>query len=112
MTNIKRRIASFVAAFAMVGTVTIPSVAKYVTNDTAIVADAATNKKIPFWGGIKGNTNIRLNPSTNSAIVASIATATKKKSVYFTKKSKDNKGHYWYYSLYDHGWVRDDRINY
>ena len=110
MTNIKRRIASFVAAFAMVGAVTIPSVAKYVTNDTAIVADAATNKSVPFWGDIKANTNIRRNPSTNSAIVASVGARTRGKSIYFTKKSKDNQGHYWYFSKYDNGWVRDDRI--
>ena len=38
MSNIKRRIASFVASFAMLGTVTVPSIAEYVSNDTVAVA--------------------------------------------------------------------------
>ena len=41
MSNIKKRISSFVAAFAMLGTVTVPSIAEYVSNDTvAVAADA------------------------------------------------------------------------
>jgi hypothetical protein len=112
MANIKRRIASFVAAFAMVGAVTIPSVAKYVSNDLAIVADATINKKVPFWGGVKERTYFRLNPSIHSKVVSTVVRWGKKKSVYFIKKSKDNQGHYWYYSKYDKGWVRDDRIIY
>jgi hypothetical protein len=110
MTNIKRRIASFVAAFAMVGVVAVPSVANFVTSDTAIVAEAAAKKSVPFRGDLKPNTNIRRNPSINSAIVASISAGTTGNAVYFTKKSKDNKGYNWYYSKYDKGWVREDRI--
>ena len=112
MTNVKRRIASFVAAFAMMGAVTVPSVAKYVVNDTAIVAEAAVNKKVPFRGDLKANTNIRLNPSIKSKVVASVKNRTYGKKVYFTNRSKDNQGHFWYYSKYDAGWVRDDRIYY
>ena len=111
MTNIKRRIASFVAAFAMVGAVTIPSVAKYVTNDTAIVADAGTlhQEKVNFWVNIWGNTNFRQSPTTSSRVVASIKNTTKGKPCHLTYVAATTNGT-WYYSQYDHGWVRYDRI--
>ncbi|MBR5683008.1 MAG: hypothetical protein IKW96_06985 [Ruminococcus sp.] len=116
MTNIKRRIASFVAAFAMVGAVTVPSVAKYVVNDTAIVAEAAVVAKVATvkcdkWVDIKGNTNFRAEPNTKSKVVASIAKDTKGKPVHLISRTKKKQGnYYWYYSEFDKGWVRSDRI--
>lgn len=112
MTNVKRRIASFVAAFAMMGAVTVPSVAKYVVNDTAIVAEAAVATiKVDRWVDIKKNTNFRAKPSTSSDVVASIKNATKNRPVHLIKRTKNKQGgYYWYYSQYDKGWVRSDRI--
>ena len=109
MTNIKRKVASFVAAFAMVGVVTVPSAAKYVTDSTAIVAYAAA-KSVPFRADINGNTGIYRYPSTGSLLVASVASRTRNKAVYFISRSRDNRGYYWYFSKYDNGWVREDRI--
>ncbi len=112
MTNIKRRIASFVAAFAMVGVVAVPSVANFVTSDTAIVAEAAVaTVKCDRKVDLKGNTNIRKSPSTTAKIVASIAEDTTGKPVHLIKRTKNKQGgYYWYYSEYDKGWVRSDRI--
>jgi hypothetical protein len=109
MTNIKRKVASFVAAFAMIGAVTVPSVAKYVTDDTAIVAYAAA-KSVPFKADIKANTCIYRFPSTSSMVVASVSSRTRNKAVYFISRTRDNKGYYWYFSKYDNGWIREDRI--
>lgn len=108
MTNIKRRIASFVAAFAMVGAVTIPSVAKYVSNDTAIVAEAAYYEgSVNFRVDVKAGTRFRQGPSTSSRVVASVASRTYGKKVYLTRVAATSAGT-WYYSKYDKGWVRSD----
>lgn len=109
MTNIKRRVASFIAAFAMVGAVTVPSVAKYVTDGTGIVAYAAA-KSVPFRADVRGGTGIYRYPSMGSLRIASVKSRTYNKCVYFIDKRRDNGGYYWYLSKNDNGWIREDYI--
>lgn len=113
MTSIKRRISAFVAAFAMMGTVTIPSAAKYVTNESAITASAASDDSIQGFitpcylrADVKANTKFRAEPRDNAKVVASVKKRTYNKKVYLTWIAVTDKGG-WYYSQYDHGWVRN-----
>lgn len=92
MTSIKRRISAFVAAFAMMGAVTVPAAAKYVTNETAITASAASEgavgEKFGFSNGplrvdVKANTKFKAEPFESSKTVASVKKATTGKKVCF-----------------------------
>ena len=107
MTNIKRRIASFVAAFAMVGVVGVPTVAEKLSADNAITASAAW--RVNCWGDVKANTVFRQSASTNSPVVASVGSRTYNKTVHLTRVAATRSG-IWYYSQYDKGWVHSNRI--
>ena len=110
MTNIKRRIASFVAAFAMVGVVGVPTVAEKLSADNAITASAAyIEGKVDFWVDVKANTVFRQSSSTNSPVVASVGSRTYNKTVHLTRVAATRSG-IWYYSQYDKGWVHSNRI--
>ena len=108
MTNIKRRIASFVAAFAMIGVVGVPTVAEKLSADNAITA-SAHEENVNFWVDVKAGTRFRKSPSTSAKVVASVANRTYNKTVHLTRVSATSNGT-WYYSQYDKGWVRLDCI--
>ena len=119
MTSIKRRISAFVAAFAMMGAVTVPATAKYVTNETAI--EAATASIVvtgeiyhfdasPRRHDVKANTKFKAEPNDNSETVASVKKATTGSKVSFIKCFISEEGKIWYYSKYDKGWVNKDNI--
>jgi len=124
MTNIKRRISAFAAAFAMIGAVTVPATAKYVTNESAV--NVAFAEYIPFGSytinyraDVKANTKFRESPSNSSKVVASVKKRTYGKKVHFDKVvyysfRADSEYRYlngtWYYSKYDKGWVNANDI--
>lgn len=124
MTNLKRRFSALIAACAMIGTVTVPSVAKYVTDGTAITASAG--EYIPYCSyntnlraDVKANTKFRETPSNTSKVVASVKKRTYGKKVYFDKvvcynfRSDSGLSYLngvWYYSKYDKGWVNSNDI--
>ena len=119
MTSIKRRISAFVAAFAMMVSVTVPATAKYVTNETAIAASAASGvvkyelydfHRKPLKLDVKANTKFKAEPNESSETVASVKKATTGKKVCFTKCYISEEGIIWYYSKYDKGWVNRDNI--
>lgn len=115
MTIIKRRISAFVAAFAMVGAVTVPSSAKYVINETAITASAASEYEIydfsddPVRVDVKAKTKFKAEPFESSKTVASVKKETTGRKVYLTKGTITEDG-IWYYSKYDKGWIKRDCI--
>ena len=118
MTSIKRRITAFVAAFAMMGAVTVPATAKYVTNETATSASAASKvvsgevyhfDKKSISHDVKANTKFKAEPNGSSKTVASVKKATTGKKVCFIKCCIKDDG-IWYYSKYDKGWVNFDNI--
>lgn len=113
MTNIKRRISAFAAALAMAGAVTVPSAAKYVTNESAITASAASDDyTIGFMvpcnirADVKAKTKFREEPCNSGKVVASVSKRTYGQKVYLTWVAATDEG-IWYYSKYDHGWVRN-----
>jgi len=113
MTNFKRRISAFVTAFAIMGSVTVPATAKYVTNEKAITASAAMDEDellcvLPCYqrADVKAKTKFRKEPSENSKVVASVSKRTYGQKVYLTSCAFTVDG-VWYYSMYDHGWVRN-----
>ena len=118
MTSIKRRISAFAAAFAMMGAVTVPATAKYVTNEAA-TAVSATSKVVsgevyhfdesPFRHDVKANTKFKAEPNESSETVASVKKATTGEKVCITKCALTDEGA-WYYSKYDNGWVKRDHI--
>lgn len=119
MTSIKRRISAFVAAFAMMGAVTVPATAKYVTNETAITASAASVvvakeqyhlDEGPLRRDVKANTKFKAEPDESSKTVASVKKATTGNKVYLTKCYITEEGIIWYYSKYDKGWVKRDNV--
>jgi len=118
MTSIKRRISAFVAAFAMMGAVTVPATAKYVTNETAI--EAATASIVvtgeiyhfdasPRRHDVKANTKFKAGPSESSETIASVKKATTGEKVRLTECVLNNEGA-WYYSKYDNGWVKREQL--
>ena len=110
MTNIKRRIASFVVAFAMVGVVGVPTVAEKISADNAITASAAYHEEaVNFWVDVKAGTRFRKTPSTSATVVASVGSRTYNRPVHLTRVAATSNGT-WYYSQYDKGWVRLDCI--
>ncbi|WP_295078980.1 hypothetical protein [Ruminococcus sp.] len=118
MTNIKRRISAFVAAFAMMGAVIVPATARYVTNETVIAAAAASKvvtgevyhcDESPLKRDVMANTKFKAEPHESSKTIASVKKATTGKKVYLTKCCINNEG-IWYYSKYDKGWVKRDSI--
>ena len=115
MTSIKRRISAFVAAFAMMGAVTVPAAAKYVTNETAVTASAASEYRIydfsndPVRVDVKANTKFKAEPFESSKTVASVKKETTGRKVYLTKGTI-NEDVIWYYSKYDKGWIKRDCI--
>lgn len=124
MTNLKRRLSALLAACAMICTVTVPSVAKYVTDKSAFTASAG--EYIPYCSyntslraDVKANTKFRETPSNTSKVVASVKKRTYGKKVYFEKVvcynfRADSGLSYlngvWYYSKYDKGWVNSNDI--
>ncbi len=124
MTSIKRRISAFLAAFAMIGSVTVPSIANYVTNESAITASAGEYLpyccyNISYKADVKANTKFRQSPYKNSKVVASVKNRTYGKKVHFEKVVCYNfpaNSEYsylngtWYYSKYDKGWVNSSDI--
>jgi hypothetical protein len=122
MTSIKRRISAFVAAFALMGAVTVPVTAKYVTNETAITASAASEEsevfrceryhltEPPIRLDVKANTKFKAEPNESSENVASVKKATTGKKVYFTECYISVEGIIWLYSKYDKGWVNIDDV--
>ena len=118
MTSIKRRISAFAAAFAMMGAVTVPATAKYVTNETATSASAASKvvsgevyhfDESPLRHDVKANTKFKAEPNESSETVASVKKATTGNKVCFIKCCIKDNG-IWYYSKYDKGWVNLDNI--
>ena len=118
MTSIKRRITAFVAAFAMMGAVTVPATAKYVLNESANKVSAEYipfgNYTINYKADVKANTKFRESPSKSSKVVASVKNRTYGKKVHFERCyyinfPKNSEYSYmnceWYYSKYDKGWV-------
>ena len=89
MTNIKRRVSAFIAAFAMMGAVTVPASAKYVTNESAVTASAeyipCCCYDISYRADVKAGTKFRESPSKNAKVVASVKKRTYGKKVYFEK---------------------------
>ncbi|WP_295078983.1 hypothetical protein [Ruminococcus sp.] len=123
MTNIKRRISAFVAAFAMMGAVIVPATAKYMINESATEVSAEYipfgNYSINYRADVKANTKFRESPSKNSKVVASVKKRTYGKKVHFERVVyynfyKDSEYSYlngtWYYSKYDKGWVNSNDI--
>ncbi|EWM52657.1 hypothetical protein [Ruminococcus flavefaciens] len=108
MANIKKTIAAFAASVAMFGAVAAPTVNNIITANP-IVASAAWEGNVDFWVDIKGNTVFRSGPGQNYSVVASIKNRTYGKSVHLTRVAATANGT-WYYSQYDHGYVRLDRI--
>ena len=119
MTSIKRRISAFTAAFAMMGAVTVPATAKYVTNEPAITVSAASKVVTietydvpgsPMRLDVKANTKFKAEPNENSETVASVKKATTRKKVYFTNCYISKEGIIWFYSKYDKGWIKTDNV--
>ena len=119
MTSIKRRISAFAAAFAMMGAVTVPATAKYVTNETATAVSAASEvakrelynfPEDPIRLDVKANTKFKATPDENSETVASVREATTGNKLYVTDCFISVEGIIWYYSKYDHGWVNRDNV--
>ena len=126
MTNIKRRVSALIAAFVMMGAVTVPTTAKYVTNKSAITASAG--EYIPFCcydisyrADVKAGTKFRESPSNNAKVVASVKKRTYGKKVYFEKmlsynfRADSGYSHLngtWLYSTYDKGWVNYNDVIY
>ena len=104
MTSIKRRIASFVAAFAMIGSVAVPSVSKYITNDTAIVANADYVGKIDFYVYVGPNTIIYKSYSTSNGQVTKTKDILKSHATYVAATPNGT----WYYLSDRYGWVRSE----
>ena len=108
MTSIKRRIASFVAAFAMIGSVTVPSVSKYITNDTAIVANAYTQEgNVNFYVYVAPNTTIYKSYSTGSAQVTKTKDILKSHAIRFASTPNGT----WYYLSDRYGWVHSSNTS-
>jgi len=113
MTNIKRRISAFAAALAMMGAVTVPSAAQYMTNETATTVSAASDDYILFFAhpcifraDVKAKTKFRAEPCNSAKVVASVKKRTYNQKVYLTMVAVTDEGA-WYYSQYDKGWVRN-----
>ena len=116
MTNIKRRISALAAAFIMMGAVTVPSAAKYVTNEAATTAFPAKDSYFLYsWGptkfraDVKAKTKFRAFPCIGSTVVASVKKRTYGDKVYFVQYASTDDG-IWYYSQYDNGWVHESDI--
>ena len=116
MTNLKRRISALAAAFMMMGAVTVPSAAKYVTKESAVTASAAEDYFIvynygptKFRADVRAKTKFRAYPCIGSKVVASVSKRTYGDKVYFTYYASTDDG-IWYYSQYDNGWVRESDI--
>ncbi len=116
MANIKRRISALAAAFMMMGAVTVPSAAKYVTKEAAVTASAAEDYFIlynygptKFRADVKAKTKFREYPCKGSKAVASVSKRTYGDKVYFIYYASTDDG-IWYYSQYDKGWVRESDI--
>ena len=116
MTNLKRRISAFAAAFMMMGAVTVPSAAKYVTNEAATTASAAENYFILYNYGpttfktdVKAKTKFRAYPCIGSKVVASVKKRTYGGKVYITQYALTDDG-IWYFSKYDKGWVHTNDL--
>ena len=105
MINIKRKLSSLIAAFALLGVVTVPSVANYVTDETIIIANAADEEEADIDVYLFGNTVVRKEPSDSSKKVTNNKVL---KPCKVTKIAYTDNGDWYYISDYK-GWVPADR---